>query len=492
MMAWDGNCGGCDGSAVSAVVLEVWRCGAGWLQERVVVVVVFGWEWPEAGRNLRRKIWEAPNLINEGCVFRLKNENDTTGMRCTPRKEIELFKPQMKDKFEMSDLGLLAYYLGIEVTQKGGKITIRQTGYINKILKDASMLESNDTKIPMDPGTKLVKAESGNSVDATYYRSLIGCLRYLLHTRPDLSYSVGILNRFMKEPKDHHLKAIKQVIRYIKGTKDHGIIYKKDGGFKITGYSDSSYGVNTDQGKGTTGIVFYFGESPITCNETDYHSLLSFKSTITHDPDKVLTSWNDSFHFYEWSGGIPSFLGNITSMEVFSCVENPLGGSIPDTLGLWKSLTTFYSGGCNLYGSIPRSIFNLSLLVNLSLAENHLTASLPQKLQTYRRSFKNKAIMEGIIDEDDESHHDGWRRWDDYENAIPDHEEIMNVEHRDNERCELFDQERPIFNIRRFEMIKYSFGDDEEYVAVKEDEYCNTPILTNIAAKANLGYYFIV
>jgi len=182
----------------------------------------------------------------------------------TPRKEIDLFKSQMVDKFEMSDLGLLAYYLGIEVTQTGGEITIKQTGYINKILKDANMMESNDTKIPMDPGTKLVKAEDGNPVDATYYRSIIGCLRYLLHTRPDLSYTVGLLSRFMQEPKDHHMKAIKQVIRYLKGTSEHGIIYKRDGGCKITGYSDSSYGINTDQGRGTTGIVFYFGESPIT------------------------------------------------------------------------------------------------------------------------------------------------------------------------------------------------------------------------------------
>ncbi|GKE19286.1 hypothetical protein Tco_1426863 [Tanacetum coccineum] len=126
------------------------------------------------------------------------------------------------------------------------------------------MTDSNDTKIPMDPGTKLVKAEGGNLVDATYYRSLIGSLRYLLHTRPDLSYSVGLLSKFMQDPKDHHLKAVKQVIRYIKGTKEHGIIYKKEGGCKITGYSDSSYGINTDQGRGTTGIVIYFGESPIT------------------------------------------------------------------------------------------------------------------------------------------------------------------------------------------------------------------------------------
>ncbi|GJT48326.1 zinc finger, CCHC-type containing protein [Tanacetum coccineum] len=81
--------------------------------------------------------------------------------------------------------------------------------------KETTMMDSNDMKIPMDPGTK-----------------------YLLHTRPDHSYSVGLLSIFMQDPKDHHLKAIKQVIRYIKGTKEHGIIYKKEGGCKITGYSD--------------------------------------------------------------------------------------------------------------------------------------------------------------------------------------------------------------------------------------------------------------
>ncbi|GJY50841.1 leucine-rich repeat protein [Tanacetum coccineum] len=80
------------------------------------------------------------------------------------------------------------------------------------------------------------------------------------------------------------------------------------------------------------------------------------------------------------TGGIPPFLGNITSMEVFSAVTNPLGGSSPDTLGLWKSLTVFASGGCNLYGSIPHSIFNLSLLVTFSSSENHLTGSLPSEI----------------------------------------------------------------------------------------------------------------
>nr|GEU50406.1 ribonuclease H-like domain, reverse transcriptase, RNA-dependent DNA polymerase [Tanacetum cinerariifolium] len=139
----------------------------------------------------------------------------------TPKKKIDKFKAQMEEKSEMSDLGLLAYYLGIEVTE-------------------------------------------GTMVNSTEYRSIIGYLRYLLHTRPDLSYSVGLLSHFMQEPREQHMKAIRQVLRYVKGTKDHGITYKHNGGNKIHGYSDSSYGVNTQEGKGTTGIIFYYGKSPIS------------------------------------------------------------------------------------------------------------------------------------------------------------------------------------------------------------------------------------
>ncbi|GJU46395.1 ribonuclease H-like domain, reverse transcriptase, RNA-dependent DNA polymerase [Tanacetum coccineum] len=180
------------------------------------------------------------------------------------KKEIDKFKAQMEEKFEMSDLGLLAYYLGIEVTQTEGDISIRQSAYAIKILKEAGMIDCNETLIPMDPGTRLTKITEGTMVNSTEYRSLIGCLRYLLHTRPDLSYSVGLLSRFMQEPREQHMKAIRQVLRYVKGTKDYGITYKHNGGNKIYGYSDSSYGVNTQEGKGTTGIIFYYGESPIS------------------------------------------------------------------------------------------------------------------------------------------------------------------------------------------------------------------------------------
>nr|GEX61223.1 ribonuclease H-like domain, reverse transcriptase, RNA-dependent DNA polymerase [Tanacetum cinerariifolium] len=182
----------------------------------------------------------------------------------TPKNEIDKFKAQMEEKFEMNDLGLLAYYLGIEVTQTDGDILIRQSVYVNKILKEAEMIDCNKTLIPMDPGTKLTKVTEGTMVNSIEYQSFIGCLRYLLHKKPDLSYSVGLLSRFMQEPREQHMKAIRQVLCYVKGTKDYGITYKHNEGNKIHGFSDSSYGVNTQEEKGTTGIIFYYGESPIS------------------------------------------------------------------------------------------------------------------------------------------------------------------------------------------------------------------------------------
>nr|GEW92076.1 ribonuclease H-like domain, reverse transcriptase, RNA-dependent DNA polymerase [Tanacetum cinerariifolium] len=205
-----------------------------------------------------------------------------------PKKEIDKFKAQMEEKLEMSDLGLLAYYLGIEVTQKNGDILIKQSAYASKILKEAGMLDCNETLIPMDPGTRLTKITEGTIVNSIEYRSIIGCLRYLLHTRPDLSYFVGLLGRFIQEPREQHMKAIRQVLRYVKRTKDYEITYKHNGGNKIHGFSDSSYRVNTQEGKGITGIIFYYGESPISWT-TQALWLKRLLSKLTHSQEENIT-----------------------------------------------------------------------------------------------------------------------------------------------------------------------------------------------------------
>ncbi|KAJ0868674.1 putative RNA-directed DNA polymerase [Helianthus annuus] len=194
----------------------------------------------------------------------------------TTKEEIYEFKQQMANKFEMSDLGKLTYYLGIEVCQDNTGIMIKQESYASKILKEARMETCNPSQCPLEPGIKLSKDEEGEDVDATSYRRQVGCLRYLLHTRPDLSFSVGLVSCYMQSPKQSHTAAIKQILRYIRGTMNFGIRYGKDGTKELNGFSDSSHSVGRDDGRSTTGHVFYYGNCPITwCSQKQQTVALS-------------------------------------------------------------------------------------------------------------------------------------------------------------------------------------------------------------------------
>lgn len=177
---------------------------------------------------------------------------------------IEGFKQNMAAKFEMTDLGLLTHYLGIEVLQYEGGITIKQEAYAKKILEETSMIEANATQIPMDAGLKLSKAQDESSVDEKDFRRVIVCLRYLIHTRPDLAFAVGVLSRYMHEPKESHFAALKQILRYVKGTYAFGLDFKRSSNSTLIGYSDSSHNVDADDGRNTTGHLFYLNDCPIT------------------------------------------------------------------------------------------------------------------------------------------------------------------------------------------------------------------------------------
>ena len=85
-------------------------------------------------------------------------------------------------------------------------------------------------------------------MDATLYRSIVGGLRYLIHTRPDIAFAVGYVSRFMKDPRVDHWAAVKRLLRYIKGTVDHGIIFPKTGGsrLQLTMFSDADMAGDID------------------------------------------------------------------------------------------------------------------------------------------------------------------------------------------------------------------------------------------------------
>jgi hypothetical protein len=101
-------------------------------------------------------------------------------------------------------------------------------------------------------------------VDPTLYRSMVGKLLHLTHTRPDITYSVSIVSRFMQMLQLSHLLAVKRIFRYLAGTWDSGILYGRGGTSTLVGYSDSDYAGDVETGRSMTGFVFCLGESPVT------------------------------------------------------------------------------------------------------------------------------------------------------------------------------------------------------------------------------------
>ena len=211
----------------------------------------------------------------EHAVYRRKHEEgsilvgvyvDDLLITGASESKIAKFKLEMMKKFKMSDLGLLTYYLGIEVQQTSDMISLCQKNFAQKILKECSMEECNPTQAPMEARLKLSKTSKFPPVDQTRYRSIVGSLRYLLHTRPDLAYSVGIVSRFMEAPTTEHMAAVKHILRYVKGTIDMGFCYKKmpDEDPTFVGFSDSDMAGDLDDRKSTTGVIYFLGGNPIS------------------------------------------------------------------------------------------------------------------------------------------------------------------------------------------------------------------------------------
>jgi hypothetical protein len=127
--------------------------------------------------------------------------------------EVEAFKEEMKAAFQMSDLGLLPFYLGIEVHHDDSGISIRKTTYAKRIVELGGLTDCNPSFTSMDERLKVSRDSTPEEVNATEYRRLVGSLRYLTHTRPDLAFAVGYVSRFMQRPTVEHLQADKRIIR---------------------------------------------------------------------------------------------------------------------------------------------------------------------------------------------------------------------------------------------------------------------------------------
>ena len=141
----------------------------------------------------------------------------------------------------MKELGELKHFLGLEVERTKEGLFLSQQKYAKDLLQRYGMIDCNPMSTPMDPNVRLQEDEGKDLEDVTMYRQLVGSLINLALTRPDISYPVGVVNRYMSNPKKSHLDAVRHILRYLKGTINFGILYKETKDCQVMEYCDADY-----------------------------------------------------------------------------------------------------------------------------------------------------------------------------------------------------------------------------------------------------------
>eukprot|EP00253_Pinus_taeda_P032349 PITA_32349 len=172
---------------------------------------------------------------------------------------IEECKKNLATKFDMKDLGQMHYFLGLEVWQQKGEIFLVQGRYATEILKRFRMGDYRPMATPMITNCKKTDASEDKDVDPTLYRQLIMSLMYLVNTRPNICYAVNTLSQFMVEPNRAHWATAKHVLRYLQGTIDYGLLYKKGKHIKLSGFTNADWAGSLVDRKSTSRYCFNIG-----------------------------------------------------------------------------------------------------------------------------------------------------------------------------------------------------------------------------------------
>jgi hypothetical protein len=203
--------------------------------------------------------------IDKHCVLLLVYVDDVivTGSSVELIAEV---KREVKQRFEMTDSSACKFVLGIElIEQEDGGVTLYQRRYIDDILKRFGMQDCKPVTSPVDISIKIVRDENQAPAVDVPYREAVGALMHLIcATRPDIAFAVGMVARFMEAPQDAHWTAVKRILRYLQGTKSHGIRFKSSGDIDFKCFSDADWVGDIADRKSTSGYVFKLTSGPIS------------------------------------------------------------------------------------------------------------------------------------------------------------------------------------------------------------------------------------
>ncbi|GJZ90483.1 uncharacterized mitochondrial protein-like protein [Tanacetum coccineum] len=177
----------------------------------------------------------------------------------TKKELCNAFEKLMHEKFQMSSMGELTFFLGLQVQQKKDGIFISQDKYVVELLKKFGFMEVKISSTPMETQKPLLKDEDGEEVDVHMYRSMIGSLMYLTSSRSDIMFAVCDCAKYQVNLKFSQFYAVKRIFRYLKGQPKLGLWYPKDSPFDLVAYTDSDYAGTSLDRKSTTGGYQFLG-----------------------------------------------------------------------------------------------------------------------------------------------------------------------------------------------------------------------------------------
>ena len=179
----------------------------------------------------------------------------------------------LSNNFEMKDMGEASYVIGIEIfrDRSQGLLGLSQKAYINKVLERFGMQNCSASVVPIQKGDKFSLNQCPKNelehrqMENIPYASIVGSIMYAQTcTRPDISFVVDMLGRYQSNPRLDHWKAAKKVLRYLQGTKNHMLIYRRSNQLEVIGYSDSDYAGCIDTRKSTFGYIFLLAGGAIS------------------------------------------------------------------------------------------------------------------------------------------------------------------------------------------------------------------------------------
>ena len=244
------------------------------------------------------------------------------------KEAITKLKQKLQHEFEMTDLGEAQQYLRVEISRHSSEIFLSQKGYISKLLEKFNLQSCNPTRLPIDPKLQLSRDMETPKTDPKEYRSLVGSLIYLSHTRSDISYAASSVAQYMQSLETTHFQAAKKILRYLCGTANHGILLDSSSNdYTFHSYAEADWRRNVDTRRSISSILHRFrGSSVVWGNKMQ--PTVSLSSTeaeyrVLTDTTKDVIHFRRLFAELEFGEDIPTTIFS-DNQSYINLVENPV------------------------------------------------------------------------------------------------------------------------------------------------------------------------